>query len=259
MQITVVNSSALRNEDVMTTIRAVNRQIAEDFYPYWGYRATLRLEGRASTKPEIEEPWELRGDAIIYLWTKAEVEGVLGYHAENFRGLPCGFVFTDLAQELGEPYSVTLSHEALELIADANVNKLAAGPHPAEPRAVLHWYEMCDAVQAETYKIDGVDVSNFVLPLYFTPGEQIGGLNDFLGRTHRGRTLQSFGVNPGGYVGYLDPLSNQMETWHMPDDEDAKRRLSIKQETGLTRRSLRKTYLGKLALEPDLLAAQRNI
>ena len=41
---------------------------------------------------------------------------------------------------------------------------------------------MCDAVQAETYEIDEVDVSNFVLPLYFTGGDELGGRNDFLSR-----------------------------------------------------------------------------
>ena len=30
---------------------------------------------------------------------------------------------------------------------------------------MFHWYEVCDAVQSEYYKIDGVPVSNFVLPL----------------------------------------------------------------------------------------------
>src|SRR5436190_15611976 len=29
-------------------------------------------------------------------------------------------------------------------------------------------YEMCDAVQDESYEVDGVEVSNFLLPLYFT-------------------------------------------------------------------------------------------
>ena len=37
------------------------------------------------------------------------------------------------------------------------------------------WYEMCDAVQAEKYTIDEIEVSNFVLPLYFTKKEESGG------------------------------------------------------------------------------------
>ena len=84
-------------------------------------------------------------------------------------------MFTELAKQLKEEWTVTLSHEALELVGDPEVNLLVQGPNPADAtRTVFHWYEMCDAVQAETYDIDGVEVSNFVLPLYFTGGEEQG-------------------------------------------------------------------------------------
>lgn len=140
-------------------------------------------------------------------------------------------MFTEISDRLHEPWSVTLSHEALELIGDANVNILAAGPHPADPtRTVYHWYEMCDAVQDETYSIDGVVVSNFVLPLYFTIGEQVGARNDLLNRVHDGTTLQSFGINPGGYVGFFNPVTGQHETFSMKGDERAQQRLQIKSE-----------------------------
>src|SRR5690606_19755208 len=85
-------------------------------------------------------------------------------------------------------------------------------PHPECPdKLVFHWYEMCDAVQDESYEIDGVEVSNFVLPLYFTVGEQVGSRNDFLNRSYDGQTLPSFGVNPGGYVGFFDPEKGDHE------------------------------------------------
>ena len=94
---------------------------------------------------------------------------------------------------------MTFSHEALELIGNPEVNLLVQGPNPTDPnKYVFHWYEMCDAVQSETYKIDGIEVSNFLLPLYFTGGEEAGGRNDFLGRIYNGKTLASFGINPGG-------------------------------------------------------------
>ena len=68
------------------------------------------------------------------------------------------------------------SHEALELVGDSEVNLLVQGPHLADAkRTVFDWYEMCDEVQAETYEIDGVVVSNFLLPLYFTRGEEKNG------------------------------------------------------------------------------------
>lgn len=59
---------------------------------------------------------------------------------------------------------------------------------------------MCDAVRAESYKLDDVEVSNFLLPPYVTSSEEVGGRNDFLGRSHNAKTLGSFGVNPGGDI-----------------------------------------------------------
>ncbi|MDH3600886.1 MAG: hypothetical protein OEU26_14765, partial [Candidatus Tectomicrobia bacterium] len=157
-------------------------------------------------QPDSNSLADMRGDAVLYLWDETDVPGALGYHDRNNRGIPYGFIFTDLIESLGESWTVTLSHEALELIADPEVNLLVMGPHPdGSGRTVFHWYEMCDAVQNETYRIDGVEVSNFVLPLYFTGSEEIGGRNDFLGTQVGGQTLLSFGVNPGGYVGFFDP------------------------------------------------------
>ena len=149
-------------------------------------------------------------------------------------------MFTELAKQLKEPWSVTLSHEALELLGDSEVNLLVQGPHPAEPsRTVFHWYEMCDAVQAETYDIDGVAVSNFVLPLYFTGGDEVGGRNDFLGRPYKGKTLRSFGVNPGGYVGFFDPEKGDHDTFAPKHDKVAARRLELKSRAKGARRGIR--------------------
>jgi hypothetical protein len=130
-----------------------------------------------------------------------------GYHDTHFSGIPYGFVFLELSKKLKEDWTVTLSHEALELIGDPEANLLVQGPHPTDAtHKVFHWFEMCDAVQNESYTIDHVRVSNFVLPLYFTRGNERGGRNDFLGTTTKdGNTLRSFSVNPGGYVGFFDP------------------------------------------------------
>src|SRR5215210_8811420 len=158
MIISVVNHSngQVTDEELQTAIRAINRQINEDFAPYWSLPATLRLEGRSSEEPDKVQVPDMRGDAVLYLWDEVDVDDALGYHFQNFRGIPFGFVFTTLAQSLGEPWTVTLSHEALELIGDPQTNLLVMGPHPMdEDRDVFHWFEMCDAVQAETYEIDG--------------------------------------------------------------------------------------------------------
>ncbi len=242
MIISVINhaTSQLSDEEVQIAIRAINRQIAQDFEPYWSLGAMLRLEGRSGQQPDIESPIDMRGDAIIYLWDDVNVDNALGFHDKNNRGIPFGFVFTKFSQQMGENWTVTLSHEALELIADPNVNLLVMGPHPSSLNTtVFHWYEMCDAVQTETYKIDSVEVSNFVLPLYFTPAAEPGSRNDFLARHYNGQTLRSFGVNPGGYVGFFNPVTSSHETFSMKGDLVSAKRLEVKRKAKAARRSIR--------------------
>ena len=247
MIISIINhtNGQLADEEVQAAIRVINRQIKEDFEPYWSLGATLRLEGKAGAKPKQQEPADLRGDAIIYLWDKTNVAIALGYHDRNNSGIPFGFVFTELSAKLGESWTVTLSHEALELIGDPEVNLLVMGPHPANSNLdVFHWYEMCDAVQAESYKIDEIEVSNFLLPLYFTGGDEGGGRNDFLGRSHDGKTLKSFGVNPGGYIGFFNPQTGKHETFSRKGDKKAEERMKIKLQAKAARRAIRYQRFG---------------
>jgi hypothetical protein len=242
MLISVVNHTdgKLSDEAVQEGIRAVNRQIAEDYNPHWHMGAELRLEGAIGKDPDDDKLPELRGDAILYLWNEVDVEDALGYHEANAAGIPFGFVFTELVKQLKEPWTVTFSHEALELIGDPEANLLVAGPHPEDPKKeVFHWYEMCDAVQDETYKIDGVAVSNFVLPLYFTQFAEVGGRNDFLGRLTKGKALQSFSINRGGYIGFYNPTTREHDTFALKGDRRARERQKIKGRAQLTRRSVR--------------------
>lgn len=250
MIISVINhtSDEVADEDIQGVVRAINRQIAGDYAPYWSLGATLRLEGRSTLRPSKQNLADMRGDAVLYLWNHADGEDAVGYHDMNNRGIPYGFVFTEISKELGEHWSVTLSHEALELVGDPEANLLVMGPHPAHPgRDVFHWYEMCDAVQSERYTIDGVQVSNFVLPLYFTGGNEMGGRNDFLGRSHNGQTLHSFGVNPGGYVGFFDPKLGKMADFEA--DEEAARRRRLRSQVGSARRGIR---YGRFHMSPVL-------
>ncbi|MFO1050657.1 MAG: hypothetical protein U1F36_00415 [Planctomycetota bacterium] len=248
MIISVINHTKgkLNDEEVQTAIRAINRQIEGDFAPYWSLGARLRLEGRSGKKPAKQELADMRGDAVLYLWDGSDVDDALGYHERNNRGIPYGFVFLDIVKQYEEEWSVTLSHEALETILDPEVNLLVQGPHPKQPDAeVFHWYEACDAVQAESYRIDGVAVSNFVLPLYFTGGEELGGRNDFLGRLHEGKTLQSFGVNPGGYIGFYDPRKRDHDTFTREHDTLAETRMRFRGLALGARRAVRHRTGGK--------------
>ncbi|HEX9985925.1 MAG TPA: hypothetical protein VGF69_21875 [Thermoanaerobaculia bacterium] len=243
MIISVINhtNGEVPDEELQRVLRSINRQIQEDFAPYWSLSATLRLEGRTSSRPGAAEEVDadMRGDAIIYIWDKADAEEALGYHERNHHGIPYGFVFTEVCTRLCEPWSVALSHEALEMIGDPETNLLVMGPHPGDQdRVVFHWLELCDAVQTEWYEIDKVAVSNFVLPLYFTGTRKVdepGARNDFLGRS----PLRSFGVKPGGYVGYYDPLEGEHFKHFCDCDGEAQRRDVVKNAVQMTRRGER--------------------
>ena len=101
---------------------------------------------------------------------------------------------------------------------------------------VFHWYEMCDAVQAERYDVQGVPVSNFVLPLYFTVDSEKGSRNDFFATTRSdGSRLPSFGLNPSGYIGFQE--LDDHDTYFA--DAVARRRVEIKSQLGFARRGIR--------------------
>jgi hypothetical protein len=235
MIISVINLSngAVSDADLQKAIRAINRQISQDFAPYWEFGSQLRLEGKTGRRKSRSpiDPADMRGDAILYLRDVVKITDADGYHDRHFSGIPYGIVFLELSKKLKEDWTVTLSHEALELTGDPENNLLVQGPHPKKPRhKVFHWFEMCDAVQAETYEIDHVSVSNFVLPLYFTSSNERGGRNDFLGTITKRKTLRSFSVNPGGYIGFFDPAVNDDVTWSLDDDPKGKQRLAAKQQ-----------------------------
>src|SRR4051812_46107378 len=99
MIISVINhTKAISDEEVQRALRAINRQIREDFEPYWSMGAQLRLEGRSQDKPGKDDAGkdddlaDMRGSAVIYLWDEVDVDDALGYHNTNHRGIPFGFV-----------------------------------------------------------------------------------------------------------------------------------------------------------------------
>jgi hypothetical protein len=130
----------------------------------------------------------------------------VGYHIEEQSGIPAGFVMTDLSAKTQSAlpwltWTVALSHECLELVADPFLNLLAKGPHPEFKREVFHYREVCDPVQGSTYEIGGMHVSNFVLPHYYNAVGQKGLRNDFLDVG-----VKAFRWVEHGYIGFWDPM-----------------------------------------------------
>src|ERR1044071_281734 len=132
-------------------------------------------------------------------------------------------VYSQISEETGDRWSVTFSHETLELIAAPQGNNYVMGPAPHDPRKqVFYWFEMCDAVSSQTYEIDGIALQNFLLPAYFEPPVP-GARTNFLGTE-----LEPFGIASESYLGYYDPEKKSQETAHV--DTRGKRRHAIRQK-----------------------------
>jgi len=236
MRISIANiSKKISASEFAATVHVVARQVNQDFAPLWGMDAEVRgLALIRSTKPN---PDAILSDVILYVGEidddPQKVADAVGYHDLNHRGIPYGFVFTDVAAKLGEAWSTTLSHEVLELLADPDVNLLVIGPHPKNPKSVvLRTYEVCDPVQSESYNIDGITVSNFVTPLYFAtlPSPTKTRTN------YLNNQLDRFGVRPGGYFSYFDLTTRR---WSDIFGQGAETWSKTKELMGIARRARR--------------------
>src|SRR5262249_46302214 len=93
---------------------------------------------------------------------KPDAPNALGYHDLTKHGLPLSKIFVEPTLAAGEQVSVTACHELAEMMIDPAINLWSDGP-----KGKLYAYEMCDAVEEETFLIDGIAMSDFVYPAYF--------------------------------------------------------------------------------------------
>lgn len=184
--IVIVNKSTLPglSAALPAIVAALGAQLANDVAPVWGAVPALKL----GTAPEA-------GESAITIVDALDVDGALGYHDEA-GGIPRGFVGTKPIIDNGgtissgpNSVSVTLSHELLEMVGDESANLWADGPDGAD-----YARELCDAVEGDSYEIDGIAVSNFVYPAFFDPQADSAEKLD-----HLGKVTAPFGMTAGGY------------------------------------------------------------
>jgi hypothetical protein len=195
-QIVVINESTVVGDaDVQAAVKSLQVQVSRDFAPAWGIDAQLTFQPAGSTPP--------RGSWWLAILDNSDQAGALGYHDLTSEGLPLGKVFaaTDLQYNL--KWTVTASHELLEMLGDPYIN-LAAAVEPGRDGAVmtLYAYEVCDACEADDYGYDvnGVTVSDFVYPTWFESFWSGGGTQFDYGNHIRA----PFQLLPGGYISVYD-------------------------------------------------------
>ena len=188
--IAIINESDVVDDTaVKPAVEALQVQVNEHFAPAWGITARLSFVPKGG-EPEPGAWW-------LAILNNSDQAGALGYHDLTQEGLPLGKVFAATDVQYGYEWTVTLSHELLEMLADPDINLTAQ-----IGRQEFVAYEDCDPVEADQYgyTIEGILLSDFVTPAWFMPGYP--GPWD-----HEGHCPDALTLLPGGYVGVWQPGS----------------------------------------------------
>jgi hypothetical protein len=227
IRISVINASTvLSDTQIQPVVEALETQVKRDFLPAWGIDADL-LFVPMGTNPPANTWW-------LAILDDSDQANALGYHDVTTDGQPIGKVFAATDMKYGMEWSVTASHELLEMLADPNIN-LTVFVENDMGTGRLFAYEVCDACEADNlgYKIDGTLVSDFVYPSWFedfrTPGTQFD---------HTGKIKTAFDILPGGYIGIYD--INSGTGWQQLQAEHAPVRMQARGNVG-SRRERRRT------------------
>ena len=202
ISISIVNASTvLSDAEIRPVVDALQKQVTNDFRPAWGIDAKLTFVPASATPPE--------GTWWLAILDDSDQAGALGYHDLTPDGLPIGKVFAGTDLKYGYTWSVTASHELLEMLADPNIN-LSVMVQTAETRGILYAYEVCDACESDNdgYEIGVVRVSDFVFPSWFEDFRTKSS-TQFDQTNHIQSPLQ---LLSGGYIGAFDVSSGS--GWH---------------------------------------------
>ncbi len=198
----VDHTASIPQADLVATASALQRQVNEQFglpAPHgWGCQVVIRAAGVPGGPPQVQpEEW------VLGLFATADQPGALGYHDKTKVGLPVMKVFPTLCVQDGTTWTSCASHELLETLADPELCR-AAQDHTGKFWAI----EVCDGVEADSYTIDGIHVSNFALPTYFEPPKSKVKY-DWLGLCKH-----PLETRPGGYNQWFDPSAGWQQVKH---------------------------------------------
>jgi hypothetical protein len=174
---------------------AITRQLCEHYAGVW------QSQGVPMTVCATEKDAD-KESVLMVIFDAASDPGILGYHDVSPTGKPYSKIFWQPIRDSGgslcstdNSLSVTISHEALELIEDPYAN---AWNDIGDKYGTEDAHELCDRVEGDSYKIDGVAVSNFLGPRAFRKG---AGPYDYLGIQGDPRGLLSpFETRPNAYA-----------------------------------------------------------
>jgi hypothetical protein len=165
---------------------ALQRQVHEQFGPLWQIEATV--------SPFVD--WNAVPADYARLIVVDHLDSTaLGVHADK-DGKPYALV-----NGRGS-WSLVASHELLEMLADPTGQQTRPGPSPRQDgKTVEILVEVCDPCQGSrwSYAIDGIPVSDFCTPAYYSAGPGPW--------SYRGSVKAAHQVLKDGYLIWHDPAA----------------------------------------------------
>jgi hypothetical protein len=184
------NDGAVSSATLEQYAAALQQQVNNHLAPAWDVRADISVLDAGAVIPQGTLPLNIV-DALA---------GQAGVHT-NYQGQVSAEAVN------GDQLSITLSHELLEMLVDPSGARVTEAPD-LDPysagQQVNYLVEVCDPCVIYSYDIDGVPVSDFVLPSFYDPDGT--GKVDFAGFLAGPLT-----VPLGCYISWLDPVDNR---WH---------------------------------------------
>lgn len=247
----VVEARGVSWRGVAEIAAALQRQMVRDVAPIWGVNATVDAFPALEAVPPGYWP--------ILVGDDFPGSESVGIHLDHL-GQPFALV------EASPGWSLTASHEAIEMVVDPWGNRTLPGGSPmaeagiGDQGLVEILVEVCDPPGAAqwAYTVNGYLVSDFVTPSYYDPIGAPGARYSFTGAVAGPRQILQ-----GGYLSWRDPLTGdwwQAERVGHPElrfrhvgrlDEDGRPiRERIDQVTPMTQ-----LYTGAAPGDPNLLHA----
>src|SRR5215472_1066650 len=189
----VSQSSQIPAGDVAKVSAALQKQVTRDLAPIWDISATVDSFEKLEDVPPGYWP--------IIIMDDIQTSGAAGVH-EDKDGQPFALV---TAGDL-DTWSLTASHETIEMLVDPSGNRIVAGDSPKNDQGrVTFLVEPCDPSEAADfgYSVNGILVSDFYTPRYFDPVAASG-----VRYSYTGAIKEPHQVLHGGYLSWKDSATD---------------------------------------------------
>ena len=227
---------------------ALQKQATRDLAPIWEVKATVDSFSKLEDVPVGYWP-------IIV--TEQNLGNAAGVHQDQ-QGQPFALV------RYSDGWSLTASHECLEMLVDPFGNRVNAGPSPMKTQGRVEFLvEVCDPSEDTpfAYRVNGIVVSDFYTPHYFDPTKANGVRYSFTGAIKAPRQVLKH-----GYLSWHEPVSDHwfQETFFTGSKSKFRDIGVITAQAGENLRALiyaatPERYLPKRFARSDVKAAKRSM